>query len=224
MAMKLSRISDSTVRRLCGYHRVLEELLQEGRKVVSSRRLAERAGVSSAQVRKDLSYFGSFGKRGLGYNVPRLHDEIRAILGLDRRWPCALVGAGHIGRALYSYQEFRRRGFEIVAVFDAAEEVVGQAWGELEIQHVRRLVPECRAKGVKIGIVATPARAAQEVTDLLVEAGVTGILNFAPRKLTLPAEVHLRHVNMTIEFESLSFSLRAAESRGRRRRAVPVGE
>ena len=220
--MKIPRIADSSVRRLAAYHRVLEELSQEGKRLVSSRRMAERAGVSSAQVRKDLSYFGSFGKRGLGYNVAGLLEELRGILGLDRRWNCALVGAGHIGRALFSYQDFRRRGFEIVAVFDHAEELVGQKWGDLEILHVRRLASEARRLGVHIGIIATPARAAQEVTDLLVEAGVNGILNFAPRKLNAPEEVHLRHVNMTIELETLSFSLRSREARGRRHKPAPV--
>ena len=220
--MKLSRISDSTVRRLSSYCRVLEELDREGKRMVSSKRLAERGGVSSPQVRKDLSYFGSFGKRGLGYHVPRLLEELRSILGLDRHWKCALVGTGHIGSALFSYQDFRRRGFEIVALFDNAEGVVGQKWGALDIQHVRRLVPELKRLGVEIGIVATPARSAQEVTDLMVEAGVRGILNFAPRALDVPDGVSLRHVNMTIELESLSFSLRTSESRGRRRRAVPV--
>ncbi|HVP39145.1 MAG TPA: redox-sensing transcriptional repressor Rex [Candidatus Saccharimonadales bacterium] len=222
--MRVPRIADSTVARLCSYHRILEELAQEGRRLVSSRRLAERAGVTSAQVRKDLSYFGTFGRRGLGYHVQRLHEELRAILGLDRRWDCALVGAGHIARALYSYQDFRRRGFHFVAIFDTNEELVGQRWGEVEIQHVRRLVPEVRRLGVRLGVVATPARAAQEAVDLLVAAGVTGVLNFAPRKLNVPPEVHLRNVNMAIEFESLAYSLRAAEARGRRRRAVPVEE
>ena len=210
------------MRRLSSYCRVLEELDREGKRMVSSKRLAERGGVSSAQVRKDLSYFGSFGKRGLGYHVPRLHEEIRAILGLNRRWSCALVGAGHIGSALYSYQDFRKRGFEIVAIFDNPEAVVGQKWGELEILHIRRMIPEVRRLGVEIGIVATPARAAQEVTDLMVEAGVTGLLNFAPRKLVTPRDVALRNVNMTIELESLSFALRSTETRSRRRRVAPL--
>ena len=222
--MKLSRISDSTVRRLSSYCRVLEELDREGRRRVSSKRLAERGGVSSAQVRKDLSYFGSFGRRGLGYNVPRLLEEIRSIMGLNRTWRCALVGAGHIGSALFSYHDFRRRGFDVVAIFDNAEAVVGQKWEECEIQNVKKLVPEIRRLGVDIGIVATPARAAQEVADLMVEAGVSGILNFAPRKLEVPKEISLRNVNMTIELESLSFALRASESRSRKKRAVSVDE
>jgi redox-sensing transcriptional repressor len=222
--MRLSRISDSTIRRLSSYCRVLEELDLEGRRMVSSKRLAEKGGVSSAQVRKDLSYFGSFGRRGLGYHVPRLLEEIRGILGLNRSWKCALVGAGHIGSALYSYQDFRRRGFEIVAVFDNADSIVGTKWGECEIVHTKKLVAEIRRLGVDIGIVATPARAAQEVTDLMVEAGVSGILNFAPRKLVVPKDVSLRNVNMTIELESLSFALRAAEPKARKRRAVSADE
>ncbi len=222
--MRLPKISDSTVRRLSNYFRVLEELDREGKRMVSSRRLAERGGVSSAQVRKDLSYFGSFGKRGLGYHVPRLLEEIRGIMGLDRRWNCALVGAGQIGGALYSYSDFRRRGFEICAVFDNAESLVGARWGEQEVQHVRRLVSECRRQSVEIGIVAVPARAAQEVTDLLIEAGVTGLLNFAPSKLVVPKEVEVRNVNMTIELESLSFALRNTEARRKRRRSLSMDE
>ena len=210
------------MRRLATYHRVLEELAHEGRRVVSSRRLAERAGATSEQVRKDLSYFGSFGRRGVGYAVAGLYDHLQIILGLDRRWRCALVGAGHIGRALFSYQDFRRRGIEIVAVFDNSEALVGQRWAEIEILPVRRLVSEARRLGVQIGIVATPARAAQEVTDLLVEAGVGGILSFAPGRLTVPSGVTLRQENVTIEFEALSYALRAAEHRGRRRRPAPV--
>ena len=220
--MRFARISDSTVRRLSGYCRALEELDREGKRMVSSKRLAERGGVSSAQVRKDLSYFGSFGRRGLGYSVPRLLEEIRSILGLNRHWSCVLVGAGHIGSALFSYQDFRRRGFDIQAIFDSSEGLVGQKWGELEILGMRRLVSEVRRLGAEIGIIAVPARAAQDVANLLVEAGVSGVLNFAPRKLELPEEVAHRNVNMTIELESLSYALRSAETRGKRRRAVPL--
>jgi redox-sensing transcriptional repressor len=189
------------------YYRVLEEFHAEGRRMISSGRLAEREGITPAQVRKDLSYFGSFGRRGLGYNVEHLRDRIRAILGLERRWRVGLVGAGHVGAALLAYRGFAAQGFDIVAVFDRDPERIGRALGSLVIQDAARL-PEAAAGGAfDIGVIATPIQAAQQVADVLVAAGVVGILNFAPRKLFVPPHVALRTVDMTMEFESLSFSL-----------------
>jgi redox-sensing transcriptional repressor len=213
----MARISESTVRRLSHYDRVLEEVQAEGKRMISSHRLAEREGVTSAQVRKDLSSFGSFGRRGLGYNVERLRGEIRAILGLDRRWRVALVGAGNIGSALIAYRGFEKQGFDIAAVFDQDRARVGQPLGSHVVRDIRELADRARAAPFEIGVVATPVQAAQEVADALVAAGVTGILNFAPRKLFVPAHVTLRSVDMAIELESLSFAI--AQSRTRRRRA-----
>ena len=210
----MTKISESTVRRLSHYYRVLEEVAAEGQKMISSHLLAEREGITSAQVRKDLSYFGSFGRRGLGYNVEHLRTEIRAILGLDRRWKVALVGAGHIGAALLAYRGFGDQGFDVVAVFDSNPERIGQKLGDLVVQDIAKL-PEC--EGVEMGVIATPVRAAQEVADMLVGAGVRGILNFAPRKLRVPEGVTLRNVDMTMEFESLSFVLSQTRARPRRR-------
>jgi redox-sensing transcriptional repressor len=194
------------VRRLSHYYRVLEEVEAEGRRLISSHRLAEREGVTSAQVRKDLSCFGSFGRRGLGYNVAHLRHEIRAILGLDRRWRVALVGAGNIGAALLSYRGFARQGFDVVAVFDRDPQRIGQRLGDLVVRDVGELRAAADQR-IDMGVIATPVRAAQDVADLLVAAGVRGILNFAPRKLFVPAHVALRNVDMTVELESLSFSL-----------------
>lgn len=212
----MKRFSESTIRRLSHYYRVLEEVAAEGQRMISSHLLAEREDITSAQVRKDLSYFGSFGRRGLGYNVEHLRTEIRAILGLDRRWRVALVGAGHIGSALLAYRGFREQGFDVVAVFDTSPERIGQPHGDLVVQDLARL-PECT--GIEMGVIATPVRAAQEVADMLVAAGVRGILNFAPRKLRVPAGVTLRTVDMTMEFESLSFVLSQSRGKGRRRSA-----
>jgi redox-sensing transcriptional repressor len=212
----MARISESTVRRLSHYDRVLEEVQAEGKRMISSHRLAEREGVTSAQVRKDLSSFGSFGRRGLGYNVERLRGEIRAILGLDRRWRVALVGAGNIGSALIAYRGFEKQGFDIVAVFDEDRARIGQPLGGHVVRDIRELPDRARAAAFEIGVVATPVQAAQEVADALVAAGVSGILNFAPRKLFVPAHVALRSVDMAIELESLSFAI--AQSRTRRRR------
>jgi redox-sensing transcriptional repressor len=215
----MPRISESTVRRLSHYYRVLEEVTAEGKRMISSRRLAEREGITSAQVRKDLSYFGSFGRRGLGYSVPHLREEIGAILGLDRRWRVAVIGAGNIGSALLSYGGFARQGFDVVAVFDQDARRVGQRIGELEVLDVGRLAEVAVARGIEVGVIATPARAAQAVADALVAAGVHGILNFAPRKLFVPDDVSLRSVDMTMEFESLSFAL--TQARAPRRRRAP---
>ena len=204
------------MRRLSHYYRVLEEVEAEGKRVISSRRLAEREGITSAQVRKDLSCFGSFGRRGLGYDVAHLREEIRAILGLDRRWRVAVVGAGNIGAALLSYGGFERQGFDVAAVFDRDPQRIGHRVGGHVVQDVAELAAAAARERFDIGVIATPVRAAQEVADLLVAADVRGILNFAPRKLFVPAHVSVRAVDMTMEFESLSFSL--AQSRGARRR------
>lgn len=213
----MSHISESTVRRLSHYYRVLEEVEAEGRRMISSHRLAEREGITSAQVRKDLSYFGSFGRRGLGYSVPHLREEIRAILGLGRRWRVAVVGAGNIGAALAAYRGFERQGFDVVAVFDEDPERVGTDLGGHRVRPVAVLADTVAAEGIELGVIATPWKAAQEVADLLVAAGVRGILNFAPRKLRVPEGVMLRGVDMTLEFESLSFALTQARAPRRRR-------
>jgi redox-sensing transcriptional repressor len=205
----MAKISESTVRRLSHYYRVLEEAVMAGQGMISSHLLAEREGITSAQVRKDLSYFGSFGRRGLGYNVEHLRDEIRGILGLDRRWRVGVVGAGHIGSALLAYRGFNDKGFDVVAVFDASSARVGHHLGELVIRDMSTL---SRADAIDMGVIATPMRAAQDVADALVAVGVRGILNFAPRKLRVPSEVTLRTVDMTMELESLSFALSQARS------------
>ncbi len=213
----MPRISETTVRRLSHYYRVLEEVEAEGKRMISSHRLAEREGITSAQVRKDLSYFGSFGRRGLGYNVAHLREEIRAILGLERRWRVAVVGAGNIGAALLAYRGFERQGFDVVAVFDRDPTRIGARLGRLVVQDVAALPAIAAREDIEIGVIATPLRAAQEVADLLVAAGVRGVLNFAPRKLFVPPQVALRTVDMAIEFESLSFALTQARAPRRRR-------
>lgn len=203
----MMRISDSTVRRLSHYYRVLGELEAEGRRVVSSHRLAESEGITSAQVRKDLSYFGSFGRRGLGYDVAHLRHEIRGILGLDRRWRVALVGAGHIGVALANYRGFERQGFDIVAVFDADAARVGTTVAGQRVRPFGELVGNGSGERFDIGVIATPVTAAQEVADALVAVGVRAILNFAPRKLQVAEHVSVSTVDMTMELEGLSFAL-----------------
>jgi len=201
----------------------------EGQRTVSSQGLAHLSGVTSAQVRKDLSYFGNFGKRGLGYSVTRLRKEIRLILGLNRHWKVALVGAGNLGSALFAYKEFRRQGFEIAGVFDVSPDRVGQRWRDLTITHVDDLGAEVARLGIEMGVIAVPARAAQGVADRLVAAGVRAILNFAHRRISVPSAVALRTVNLSIELESLSFAVKAPdggrsarEAKAPGRRAAPA--
>jgi len=214
----VTRISESTVRRLSHYFRVLEEVRAEGKRMISSYRLAEREGITSAQVRKDLSYFGSFGRRGLGYNVDHLRNEIQAILGLDHRWKVAMIGAGNVGSALLAYRGFQEQGFDVVAVFDSDPSRIGKNVGGLVVHDVAVLPDIVRSHGIDLGVIATPLRAAQEVADALAASGVHGILNFAPRKLFVPSHVTVRNVDMTMEFESLSFALTQGRA-GRRRRS-----
>ena len=217
----MAHISEPTVRRLSHYYRVLEEVHAEGKRMISSHLLAEREGITSAQVRKDLSCFGSFGRRGLGYNVEHLLEEIRSILGLDRRWRLALVGAGHIGSALIGYRGFADQGFDVVAIYDRDHARVGQKVGGLVVQDASA-IRGARSLQIDIGIIATPVGAAQEVAEALVAAGVRGILNIAPRKLFVPAGVAVRAVDMTMELESLSFALH--QTRAPRRRRARGGE
>jgi redox-sensing transcriptional repressor len=196
------------VRRLSGYYRILGELRGEGEKTVSSFGLARRAGVTPAQVRKDLSFFGHFGKRGTGYGVATLEAEIKSILGLNRHWRVVLVGAGNLAHALFAYKEFEREGFEIRAVLDVDPVKIGQAWNGIHVERADRLFEVVRERNLEMGIITTPAAAAQKVADALVGAGIRGILNFAPRKLFVPDHVNLRNVNLAIELESLSFALK----------------
>lgn len=201
------KISDSSVRRLSGYYRALGELAGEGTETVSSYGLASRAGSTPAQVRKDLSIFGHFGKRGTGYRVAPLRDELRSILGLNRRWNVVVVGAGNLAHALSSYREFRRQGFEIVAIFDNDPAKIGQTRDGMTILPMATFQDEARKHHFDVGVITTPASAAQDVADQMVRAGIGGILNFAPHPLSVPADVSVRNVNMAIEFESLSFAL-----------------
>jgi redox-sensing transcriptional repressor len=203
----MKKISESAVRRLSLYLRLLQEADAAGAETISSGELAERGGTTSAQVRKDLSLFGSFGKRGLGYSVQELLSRIRSILGLQSSWRVALVGAGKLGSALFSYRDFDARGFNIRAVFDSDPRKVGTQWGGLSIRADEEIDTLVRAEEIDIAIVAVPADAAQQVVDRLVKAGVRGILNFAPARLKVPPGVALKNVDVTLELEGLSFAL-----------------
>jgi redox-sensing transcriptional repressor len=176
-------------------------------RTVSSQELAARFNLNSAQVRKDLTYFGEFGVRGIGYYVSGLRAELQKILGLDREWPVALVGFGRLGSALFRYRGFGRQGFKVVAIFDDDPSKIDRQVGSATIFPTRDMTREIRARGIQMAVVAVPAESAQGVTDLLVGSGIKAVLNFAPARLRVPRTVRLKNVDLSIELETLSFYL-----------------
>jgi redox-sensing transcriptional repressor len=203
----VKRIADSTVRRLSIYLRFLEEFEGRGLATVSSEELARRGGTTSAQVRKDLSFFGSFGKRGLGYSVPELSTALREILGLGKEWRVVIIGAGKIGAALAQYRGFRQRGFHIVAAYDTNPEKIGRSLEGIEVRDMAQLERDAAKARPDIAVLAIPSDGAQGVLDRLVKAGIKAVLNFAPSQLHAPADVTVKSVNMAMELEGLSFAL-----------------
>lgn len=208
------RISDSAVRRLSLYLRMLRELEAAGVELVSSTELARRAGATSAQVRKDLSLFGSFGKRGRGYEVGPLAGTLQEILGLSRVWRVALIGVGKIGSALLGYRDLGARGFDVVAAFDADPDKVGREVFGVTVYPMRELDQVVERLGVEIGIVATPPDAAHDVAARLAGAGVGAVLNFAPTELPSLGDVPVRTVDIVLELEGLSYLLTVADRDG----------
>ncbi len=206
-ATTLKRIADSTVRRMSLYLRFLEEFETAGLTTVSSDELAARGGTTSAQVRKDLSFFGSFGKRGLGYQVSELTQNMRRILGLEHEWRVIIVGAGKIGAALAQYEGFQQRGFHVVGLYDSDPAKIGRELHQLRVRAMDSLAEDNREQAVDIAVIAVPAAAAQRVVDQVVAAGISGIMSFAPIQLHVPADVTLNTVNMAMELERLSFAL-----------------
>jgi len=198
-------IPDATVARLPLYLRALNALAERGTLTVSSEELAAAAGVNSAKVRKDLSHLGSYGTRGVGYDVQYLIYQISRELGLTQDWAVAIVGVGNLGRALANYGGFVSRGFRIAALFDADPAVVGERIAGLVVEHVDALESVIKDRGISIVVIATPASAAQDVCDRVIAAGVTSILNFAPVVLTVPPEVNVRKVDLSIELQILAF-------------------
>ena len=203
----MRKVAESTIRRLSLYLRFLEEFEGQGIATVSSGALASRGSTTSAQVRKDLSFFGSFGKRGLGYPVPELADRLRDILGLGRRYRVGMIGAGKIGSALVQYRGFRQRGFDIVAIYDSDPDKVGRQWNGLVIEHIDQLERDFETRPLDMAVLVTPGDAAQPVTDRLVKLGVKAILNFAPIQLVVPDDVVVKNVNLALELETLSYAL-----------------
>ena len=191
--------------RLPLYLRVLVDLVESGATTVSSDALAEAAGVNSAKVRKDLSYLGSYGTRGVGYDVAYLIHQVRRELVLTQNWAIVIAGIGNLGHALANYHGFEERGFRVAGLVDADEAKVGERAGGLPIRHVDDLPELARTEDVAIGVIATPAAAAQEVADRLVAAGIRSILNFAPAHIAVPEGVSVRKVDLAIELQILAF-------------------
>jgi redox-sensing transcriptional repressor len=201
------KIPEMTIRRLSVYTRCLLQLEEDNVKTISSQDLAERFNLNSAQVRKDLAYFGEFGVRGIGYYVTGLKNELQRILGLDRAWPVVLVGFGNLGSALFHYKGFGAQGFKIAAIVDDDPAKVAREVDSVPILASRDIAREVKARGIQIAIVAVPSESAQAVSDQLVAAGIRAILNFAPARIKVPREVRLKNVDLSIELETLSFYL-----------------
>jgi redox-sensing transcriptional repressor len=199
------RIPEATVARLPVYLQILAEQAAAGVDSISSEGLADLGGVNAAKVRKDLSYLGSYGTRGVGYEVDYLVYQIRRELGLDHDWPVVIVGAGNLGQALANYAGFHERGFPVVHLVDVEAAKVGTTIGDIEVRHLDELPELVAEHGITIGVIATPGGVAQEVADRLVLAGVTAILNFAPTVLTVPRGVAVRKVDLAVELQILSF-------------------
>jgi redox-sensing transcriptional repressor len=204
----LPDIPEVVVERLPVYARALRQLASQGREVVSSQDLGDQLGVTPAQIRKDLSYFGRFGKQGRGYNIRRLVEELQQILGLEREWTVVLIGVGHLGKAILQYGGFVPQGFHVIAAFDNDPETIGQEVAGLRVQNVGELPPTLAGRTVEIGIVAVPAAQAQGIIDLLVSCGVQAILNYAPIAAHVPAGVHVRHIDPVLALQSMTFYLK----------------
>ena len=203
--MRDRAIPEATVGRLPVYLRSLVEMAERGATTISSGDLAEAAGVNSAKVRKDLSYLGSYGTRGVGYDVAYLIHQVRRELGLTQHWPVLIVGAGNLGHALANYKGFAQRGFRVAALVDVDHAKVGERVGPLTVEHLDSLDQIVRREDVAIGVICTPGAAAQEVADRLVTSGIRSILNFAPSVITVPDHVSVRKVDLSIELQILGY-------------------
>lgn len=204
----VENVPEVVVQRLPLYVRVLSQFASAGTEVISSEQLGAHLQMTPAQIRKDLSYFGRFGKQGRGYDVGNLALRLRSILGLDSQWNAALIGIGRLGRAVAAYPGFEPEGFRIVAAFDADDRMVGHVVGSLRVQALSELVATVRERQIKIGIVTVPASHAQEVINLIVRAGIKSILNYAPIAPVVPPDVRVRGVDPVLSLQSMTFYLK----------------
>ena len=205
--MEKSSIPEVVVARLPVYIQKLNQLVREGREIVSSQEMAEHLGVSSAQIRKDLSFFGGFGKQGTGYNVINLLESLRNILNLNQIWEVVLVGVGHLGQALLSYQGFSRNGFEIVMAFDNDPKIIGKTFAGIKVIDVNEMQNHICPRGVPIAILTVPAGNAQEMADQLIRCGVKAILNYAPVTLKVPEGIRLANIDPVLSLQTITFYL-----------------
>ncbi|MCX7770446.1 MAG: redox-sensing transcriptional repressor Rex [Proteobacteria bacterium] len=207
---KFPKIPEATIKRLSIYHRVLNELMREGVEVISSHRLSELTGLNAPQIRKDLTYFGEFGVRGVGYFVTHLHDSIREILGINKKWNIILIGVGKLGQALLSYENFERQGYNIIAAFDTDPTKIGKKFGikKITVMPLYRMKKIAKDNNVKIAIIATPSESAQNVLNVIEEAGIEGVINFAPVKLTpTKKNTKISYVDLVTEFDKMAFKI-----------------
>lgn len=205
--MTAKDIPDIVVGRLPLYLRALQRMASEGRQVTSSQELGERLGISAAQIRKDLSQFGEFGKQGTGYNIEYLTEQLRHILKVDHDWQIAVVGAGDIGSGIARYRGFANRGFCVAMIFDNAYEKIGTKIGDFVVKDTADLEVAIREANIKIAMLAVPAASAQEVTDKLVKAGIKSILNYAPLSITVPADVRVQYIDPSVHLQRMTYYL-----------------
>lgn len=207
MPVPFGHIPIFTVERLSTYIRTLRQAKEQGEKFISSEEIALRNGFTSAQVRKDLSFFGSFGKKGLGYNIDLLLESISKILGLDRRWKVALIGLGHLGEALANHKGFQKSGFDVKAIFDIAPEKVGKKYNGIPIFHVDQFPKKAKAIGIDIAMIAIPSHSARETIENVIKSGVRGILNFTDVSIPAREGIVIKNVNIASELETITFYL-----------------
>jgi redox-sensing transcriptional repressor len=202
-----ANIPDIVIGRLPIYLRALTRLVVEGQEVTSSHELGRRLGISSAQIRKDLSHFGGFGKQGTGYQISYLVDQLRQVLKVDQEWEVAVIGAGDLGTALLHYKGFADRGFRIACVFDNSPQKIGKKIGDYVVRPMDDMQKVIQERGIKIAMIAVPADKAQEVANTLIEVGIRAILNYAPMTLNVPADVKVQYIDPVIQMQRMTFYL-----------------
>jgi len=200
-------IPDIVIGRLPIYLRALNRLVQEGHEVTSSHQLGQRLGISSAQIRKDLSHFGGFGKQGTGYQIAFLEEKLREVLKVDQEWEVALFGTGDLGRAIAHYRGFSERGFRITCAFDADESKVGRSFDGFEVQPMSSAAKTIKERNIRMAMLAVPAEVAQEVAEMIIEAGVGAILNYAPINLNVPDEVRVQYIDPVVHMQRMTYYL-----------------
>ena len=205
--MNADKIPDIIIGRLPVYLRALQRMSEKGMKTTSSQELGDYVGISAAQIRKDVSQFGEFGKQGTGYSIPFLIEKLREILKVNQMWDIVVVGVGDVGRALARYGGFAERGFRVAMIFDADPSKIGQRVGEFAIEDTSNLIERVRAAKIKLAMVAVPAAAAQSVADMLVQAGVKAIVNYAPTVLSVPSGIHVQHIDPSAHLQRMTYYL-----------------